>query len=220
MVTKFVIGYAGSLAYFGGSKKKSSWIRDYFWTYNHIQTDSSTRSPYYLFLAVRELKKKGVITPDNFSLLFWGAIDKRNVTLAGELGVAEFLTVLGHKSKAETRALLAECSMLFLPLESSAIGEPLFIPGKLYEYLYIGKPILAFCEADSDAGQLLLNSKIATLIPPNSAEMAEKKIEDLIKNPSQALVKRVPAELLSDITWQSMTEKIAKIFDKTLGENE
>ena len=77
-------------------------------------------------------------------LRLWGNVDSRNGLQAKKLGISDMVKIEGYKQKEESLALLRSCDLLFLPLESETkAGKPLFIPGKLFEYLKIGKPVLA-----------------------------------------------------------------------------
>ncbi len=213
MGTKFILGYGGSLAYFDGNANKDGWFRRLFWTYNHQHSDSSTRSPYYLFHAVKFLKENALINVHNFQMQFWGAIDMRNLKLAKELGIDDLLEVSGQISKTATRDKLNACSALFLPLESKGIGEPLFIPGKLFEYFFIGKPILALAEANSDAGKLLVKSNIAILTNGKDINQISKVLMELITNYKFYDGKSTDEGFLESLNWRHMAKKIAKEFD-------
>jgi glycosyltransferase involved in cell wall biosynthesis len=54
--------------------------------------------------------------------------------------------MLGYRSHAESVAWLESADVLFLPLHTPLDGGPtLIVPGKAYEYLGSGRPILAMC---------------------------------------------------------------------------
>src|SRR5690606_26879499 len=63
--------------------------------------------------------------------------------LAGSLGLASRITFTGHLPPSEVAPRLAAASMLVLPNTASAISERYTSPLKLFEYLAMGRPIVA-----------------------------------------------------------------------------
>jgi glycosyltransferase involved in cell wall biosynthesis len=54
--------------------------------------------------------------------------------------------MLGYRSHAESVSWLESADLLFLPLHTPLDGGPaLVVPGKAYEYLGSGRPVLAMC---------------------------------------------------------------------------
>jgi glycosyltransferase involved in cell wall biosynthesis len=64
-------------------------------------------------------------------------------SLVAELGLADRVTITGHVPPAEVASHLAGATMLVLPNTPSAISERYTSPLKLFEYLGLGKPIVA-----------------------------------------------------------------------------
>jgi glycosyltransferase involved in cell wall biosynthesis len=211
MGTRIILGYGGSLDYFGGKKPARTWLK-YFWTYNHESTDKTTRSPYYLFHAVKKLHDRKVISPGQFQMLFWGAIDPRNVELAETLGIKKYLDVKGYINKAESLQLLGSCSLLFLPLESRGTGEPLFIPGKLFEYLSTGKPVLALCDPESDAGRIISDSGMGIICEPDNVAHIADSLQQIIIHPEQLSGRSPNHTFISKFSWKETTRRMAAVL--------
>jgi glycosyltransferase involved in cell wall biosynthesis len=63
-----------------------------------------------------------------------------------ESPVAASVKMLGYRSHAESVAWLESADALFLPLHTPLDGGPtLVVPGKAYECLGSGRPVLAMC---------------------------------------------------------------------------
>lgn len=215
MATSIILGYSGSLNYFGGNPKKRG-LKDYFWTYNHQHTDDSSRSPFYLFAAIQKLHAEKVINPSNFKMLFWGSIDKRNTDLARKQGISDYLEVRGYLTKQESLETLRTCSLLFLPMESSGLGEPLFIPGKLFEYLNTRKPIFALCEKNSDVDIILRNAGNSIISAPKDIDGIASTLSALVKNPELLNTIVLNEEYIGRFTWERTTAQVAGIFNELL----
>lgn len=164
------IGYSGSLACYNPHKpphRAKQFLLDWFWEYRIRNIDWATRSGYFLFKALKQLRERHARLEDELCLMFWGAIHSGNLIQAKSLGVDDLLHTEGFIEKEESLERLQFCDVLYLPLEGSLNGqEPLFIPGKLFEYLQLGKPILALAEEDSNCGTILRRSGLGVLCSP------------------------------------------------------
>jgi glycosyltransferase involved in cell wall biosynthesis len=91
--------------------------------------------------------------------------EDRSIAL-GLKGIAEFM---GPRSHAETRALQrgAAALMLWKPR-----NFPTMVPGKLYEYLDSGRPILALLPPGDEAGALVARAGGEIVAPGNRAALA------------------------------------------------
>jgi glycosyltransferase involved in cell wall biosynthesis len=90
---------------------------------------------------------------------------------AGQHDCVRFLGYLAHR---DSLALIRTADLLFLPMHDVPAGERIsIVPGKTYEYLAAGTPILA-AVPDGDARDLLAASGQAVLCRPSDAvAMAE-----------------------------------------------
>lgn len=214
---KLIIAYSGSLDAYNGNKSKKhlSSILKWFWTYKHNTVDSSTRSAYYLIKAVRILKDNYNIQPNQIGFQFWGNINPLNKTQSEKEGVSDFFEFGAYLSKAESLERLAEADLLFLPLEKSNTSEmrTLFIPGKLFEYLHTGKPILGLCET-SDCKTILENSGIGICCAPDNSDEIAKTLNKILKNEIDIKLIKANHTYIQSFSFIKKTEELAKVFDK------
>ncbi len=212
------IGYAGSLKAHDpqatikrGLGKWAQW----FWTYRIDNIKPETRSGYFLFKGIEVFQTKYPDLATQLLIHMWGMIDPKNQQQAVEMGLADSVKIEGYKSKAETVSILATCDVLFLPLESGKDGQkPLFIPGKLYEYLKLGKPILALAD-ESDCVDILRKSGLGLICSPYDAEGIADTLAELVKNRAA-----LPAQYSADTAYidenfnfKNITRKLSQIFD-------
>jgi len=101
------------------------------------------RDPLPLFCALKKLIDSGEIAREQIQvdLVGWCATSEgRSVReMAVECGVSDCVKILGPRSRPETLRRMTEADLLLLLAERFVIQ----IPGKTYEYLRAGRPILA-----------------------------------------------------------------------------
>jgi glycosyltransferase involved in cell wall biosynthesis len=123
------------------------------------------RNPLPLFRALRALLDSGEIDRKHFTIDLVGwcdvAEDRRVREMAEECRVADCVTFTGPLSRAETLRRITQADLLLLLAEA----QPYQIPGKTYEYLRAGRPILALT-SDGALSDLLRNTGGAWVVNP------------------------------------------------------
>jgi glycosyltransferase involved in cell wall biosynthesis len=107
-----------------------------------------------------------------------GPYESAERRLAADLGLAEVARFRGQVTYAESRALQAGAGVLVL-LQASGPGYEVAIPGKLYEYVASGRPILAFL-APGEAADLVRESG-GWVVPPDDERGAAEAFARLVR---------------------------------------
>jgi glycosyltransferase involved in cell wall biosynthesis len=103
-----------------------------------------TRTPRYLLAAMEQVVKSGAIARDKLELILVGEVSDDDEQLIADSPMAKNVKLLGYRSHAESVNWVESADVLFLPLHTPTDGGPaLVVPGKTYEYLGSGRPILA-----------------------------------------------------------------------------
>ncbi len=211
----FVIAYSGSLDGFQQAASGSGFsrIKSYFWTFRNASVDASTRSGFYFIQAVAILKKKFGITPNQLQVKWWGLIDKVNQQQIKQYDVTEYFEIGGYMNKEASIKKLAAADMLFLPLEKTASKNhrTLFIPGKLFEYLKTGKPILALCE-DSDCKQILQESGLGIFAKPDNPEEIADCLYHCLTHKEEIMALKPNAEYIQQHSFVQKTRQLAEFI--------
>jgi glycosyltransferase involved in cell wall biosynthesis len=93
---------------------------------------------------------------------------------------SDVVEVLGYLSHAKTVALMRTADLLFLPMQNLPLGvRATIVPGKTYEYLASGRPILA-AVPDGDARDLLAEAGSAYLCRPDDVEAMQRIVVDQV----------------------------------------
>jgi glycosyltransferase involved in cell wall biosynthesis len=103
-----------------------------------------TRTPRYLLAAMEQAVTSGAIPADKLELVLVGEVSAEDNRLIQQSPMAGNVKLLGYRSHSESVNWVESADVLFLPLHTPMDGGPaLVVPGKTYEYLGSGRPILA-----------------------------------------------------------------------------
>jgi glycosyltransferase involved in cell wall biosynthesis len=175
--------------------------------------DTQTRSHLYLVQALELLLER---RPD-----LRGRIE---VELVGPLSDADrsrlpdYVFSRGYLSHGETIGRLRSADLLFLPMHDLADGlRARIVPGKAYEYLAAGPPILAAVPS-GDARELLEAAGNADVCTPDDAEAMSRAIERRVDNWAAGTPPAAPNPLVvRRFERGRLTSELADVFDLVLG---
>ena len=103
-----------------------------------------TRTPRYLLAAIEQVIARGAIPASKLELVLVGEVSREDERLILSSPVAANVKLLGYRSHGESVNWVESADVLFLPLHTPIDkGPALVVPGKTYEYLGSGRPILA-----------------------------------------------------------------------------
>ncbi len=137
-----------------------------------------------------------------------GEADLERITrLAGELGVGDRLTITGLVPPTEVRRTVAPAAVLVLPNPASAISERYTSPLKLFEYLTMGRAIVASDLAS--VREVVEDGRTALLVPPGDARALGAALLRLRDNPSMTTALGAAALAVSaSYTWEARAERV------------
>lgn len=138
---------------------------------------SQGNRPDTLLEAVKELSGEGAFR-SHFRLTFLGkwSPDFRKTVEEKQVGeMVEFIPYLPHR---EALARAAGFDALALAIETGLPGSAGVTPGRIYEYLYLKKPILALCPLDSDLAELLRRCQAGEALDYNDREGIKRVLRE------------------------------------------
>ena len=151
-----------------------------------------TRTGYYLFRGIRALLDTHPELSQRFHLTMWGNIFPGNLQQIEQLGLQEVVSVEGFVDREEMLRRLEASDVLFLPLESAKDGQaPLHIPGKLYDYLSLGKPVWALAQ-QSDCREILSKAGVGVFSDPLDEASIAETLKYLIDHKAQLAERHAP----------------------------
>ena len=186
-------------------------------TLAHVGTVYSHRSPGFLLNAILRLKKAGKISKDNFQLLFVGQVNRKETHQKeiSNLGLSDMVRFIPPVPHEKALNYIVQSDVLLILQQ----GTELQIPGKLFEYIAVGKPVLAI--ADKGATRdIILEENLGLVANSDSLDSIEATLFKLIEaHEKKQLDQWGGKKALKKYDAQTLTIKLANLFDQCLKEN-
>lgn len=216
--SKLHIGFAGTLGtYWPGSERRRplQGLLDWIWTYRIKDIDHHTRSGYYLLRGVQRFAERYPELRDQLEVALWGLVDQGNARQAAQMGIGDLVRVEGYYPKAQSAARIQACDLLFLPLETGP--DPLFIPGKTFDYLKQGKPVLILGH-QSDCTDIIVRAGIGILLDPFDPDAIADRLAELVRERA-TLSERYQVDwdyVRGNFHFQHLAEQLDAVFQELL----
>lgn len=146
-----------------------------------------------------------------FQLLHMGIIDKSFLRLIQEEGLS-FYNFIGYKPhcKALSYSAGADVNIIVLNDDEESAGV---VPGKIFELIRLGRPILAIGPAQSVIKDIITFTGAGVYAVMNDNESLVKALEKLIDHGFQTQVKK---DMLDQYSRKTCAEKLKSIYLKSL----
>lgn len=173
---------------------------------------SAGRTPYYLLQAVKLLADRRHPLYSKLRIIFVGQEDDATCRCIAESGVAKVVRNIGYVPHKTSVAWLRRANALFLPLHGLKAGaRSLIIPGKTYEYLASGSPILGTLP-NGDARELVQRSGNGFVADPCDAEQISQRLIEMLDLWGAGRLARGPAEWVAQYERRPLAAQLAKIL--------
>jgi len=138
-------------------------------TLAHIGSFLSERNPQILWTALQELLIEIPSFKANLEIKLIGAISQEVLTSINEYALDSYLNNLGYVSHSEAIAHQKKSQVLLL-IEIDSEDTRSIIPGKLFEYMVSGRPVIAIGPKNSDFAEIITETNSGVFF-----EYAEKE---------------------------------------------
>jgi glycosyltransferase involved in cell wall biosynthesis len=174
--------------------------------------DILTRSHVYLLEAIKSVIEEKPELESAIELHLAGVLTDSDRSAAGGHSVVR---MRGYLSHPETVALMRSADLLFLPMHNLPPGRRAgIVPGKTYEYLASGRPILA-AVPDGDARDLLEEAGSAFVCRPDDVDAMALIIAGQLERWEVGAAGPAPRqEVLARFERRHLARELAAVFDQ------
>jgi glycosyltransferase involved in cell wall biosynthesis len=140
--------------------------------------------------------------------------EDRAVTARSSVTVREH----GFLTHGDTMELIRTADLLFLPMHELPRGRRAgLVPGKTYEYLASGRPILA-AVPEGDARELLVEAGNAHVCWPSDVDAIAEAVESEVSRWRAGRAPEAPrAEVVGRYERQKVAQRLGALFDSAIG---
>lgn len=180
---------------------------------SHIGTIYMHRNPIKLFEALAELKQNGLINQNDITLRFIGKIALPDIHegLLAKLKIDDLVEFIGMVPHQIALQHLAGSDILLLIQP----GTKLQIPGKLFEYIAVRKPILALAD-EGETSNLINKEKLGIVVNPEAKHQLKKILLDLINDHKMSRIIVPNKEATDKFESIHLTKKLSEVFNSCL----
>ncbi len=146
---------------------------------------SQGNAPFPLLRAVADLVRKQPELRNRLRIVFMGKWAKDFLSRVREFGIDDLLEWINYLPHRQALAYANGFDALALSITDSLPGSENVTPGRIYEYLYLRKPILAICPPESDLARLVKNNRAGVVVPYSNTSAVREVLEKWISNPAR-----------------------------------
>lgn len=179
-------------------------------TLAHIGSLLSGRNPETLWEALAELITENSDFATAFRLNLVGAVGEQVLESIRRAGLSEHLMVRGYVTHTEAMSLQRSSQMLLL-IEIDSPRTRGIIPGKLFEYMVSGRPILAVGPGDADPKKIITQTNTGKFFEYDQKKEMKEYILSAFRTYQDGELRSHPVGL-QQYSRKALTGQLAKIL--------
>ncbi|GAB2768513.1 glycosyltransferase family 4 protein [Salinimicrobium soli] len=179
----------------------------------HIGSLLSERDPENLWQAIKELVLENEDFANNFELKLVGAVGEQVLGSIQKWGLRAYVEKIGYVSHSEALQLQKSAQVLLL-IEIDREETRGIIPGKIFEYMVSGRPILAVGPEKADIEILVKKTNSGAFFQYSQKEEIKAFLLQCFEEFKRGELKSHPIGL-QEFSRKSLTGKLASLIEKT-----
>jgi len=178
-------------------------------TYNGTLSDD--RDPTPLLEALKQIKETYSLSKHNVMVRFHGDISPTLQTKLPAFGLTDIVDV--DTTDLPLKEVIHSMVSSHVLLAYSDKNANTQIPGKLYEYWAVGKPVLLLAERGA-ASDLVQKYSLGIVVPPDSVEEIKQALSQLYETYKSGNLLKPSQAALEDFDRRRLTQKLVTLLNK------
>jgi len=182
---------------------------DQAFSISHIGTFSPSRNHINLWKALSELKKENANFGKSLKLRTVGVVDysvKNSLTEHGLVKNWEEISYVPHNRLLHYQ----RSSRVLLVCINNTPNATGILPGKFFEYLASGRPVLAIGPPNSDIGKVLRETKAGIIIAPSNVQEIKKTLLQLFNGSAQIIADK---KVVNGFSRKGLTQRLVLLME-------
>tara|TARA_R110002050_G_scaffold296426_1_gene456373 strand:+ start:18906 stop:20186 length:1281 start_codon:yes stop_codon:yes gene_type:complete len=176
----------------------------------HIGSLLSKRNPEVLWKVLSELVQEQADFTNDFQLTFVGSVSENVLNSIKKNNLSDYVNNVGYISHLESIKYQKKSQSLLL-IEIDSEDTKCIIPGKLFEYIVSGRPILAMGPKDSDVEKIIKETNTGNYFNYDDYESLKKIILEYYKAFQNKTLQTHPVGL-QKYHRKALTESLSKLI--------
>jgi hypothetical protein len=170
---------------------------------------SQGNAPNTLIEAISEVLKDNPQLANRLKIFFVGKWTKAFRTWTNTFNLDRQINWVGYLEHREALKFVSGMNLLTLALHSDIPGSGNVTPGRIYEYLYLKRPIIALCPLESDLAGLVQATKSGLVFDYHDKEGLKSTILNWFENEA-GITSQFRFENLEEFNRNKLTTKMVK----------
>jgi glycosyltransferase involved in cell wall biosynthesis len=136
--------------------------------------------PDALFEGLSLVKRESGNVLGPLEVVFMGTADEESVRCARRCGIGELIRFVPYTPHREALAALATADAALLIVDAHEFADR-HVPGKIFEYLGAGKPVIALAPAASEAARIVREAHAGVVLPPDDPRTIARGLLEWIR---------------------------------------
>jgi len=172
------------------------------------------QNPEELWEVLREMKNKIPGFEKDLEIRLTGCIDTTVLESIKANGLNQNLKLSGYIPRHELAQVQAAASLLLLSI-NRVDNASYIITGKLFDYLAVKRPILAFCPEGSDVENIIKESGVGWALPFNQKGRLCNLLEDLYRRHKKGQLELSESKT-HKFSRRELTASLSELFEETV----
>ncbi len=172
------------------------------------------QNPVELWEVLGEMKKQVPGFSEDLEICLAGRADREIIESIRSNNLDTNLKLYGYVIKSELPQIQADSVLLLLSI-NRVENASYIITGKIFEYLAVQRPVLAFCPENSDVDNIIKESGSGWTVKFNDKERLTEVIREIYGKYKDGALNLVKSDI-GKYSRLELTKKLAVLFDETM----